>query len=98
MSSKNYHITLLIIVLIFWVWSGIGPHDTRLTWVLETAPFMIALPIMLFTYKKFPLTNLTYTLIAIHAMILMLGGSLFLRQSAAGILDGRLVRMDPQQL
>jgi putative membrane protein len=74
MSQKYYHITLLIIVLAFWVWSGIGPHDTRLTWVLETAPFMIALPIMLFTYKRFPLTNLTYTLIAIHAMILMLGG------------------------
>ncbi|MBN1471068.1 MAG: DUF2238 domain-containing protein [Syntrophaceae bacterium] len=74
MSSDNYRITLLTIVLIFWMWSGIGPHDTRLTWVLETAPFMIALPILLLTYKKFPLTNLTYTLIAIHAMILMLGG------------------------
>lgn len=74
MSSENYRITLLTIVLIFWVWSGIGPHDTRLTWVLETAPVMIALPILLFTYKRFPLTNLTYTLIAIHAMILMLGG------------------------
>jgi putative membrane protein len=74
MSPKNYHITLLTIVLIFWVWSGVGPHDTRLTWVLETVPFMIALPIMLFTYKRFPLTNLTYTLIAIHAVILMFGG------------------------
>ena len=29
---------------------------------------------MLITYKKFQLTDLTYTLIAIHAMILMLGG------------------------
>lgn len=74
MLSEKYRITLLTIVLIFWVWSGIGPHDTRLTWVLETAPFMIALPILLLTYKKFPLTNLTYTLISIHAMILMLGG------------------------
>ena len=74
MSSEKYHITLLTIVLILWVWSGIGPHDTRLTWVLETAPVMIALPIILFTYKRFPLTNLTYTLIAIHAMILILGG------------------------
>ncbi len=74
MLSERYRITLLTIVLIFWVWSGIGPHDTRLTWVLETAPFMIALPILLLTYKKFPLTNLTYTLISVHAMILMLGG------------------------
>jgi putative membrane protein len=74
MLSRKYHITLLILVLAFWAWSGIKPHDTRLTWVLETFPFMIALPVMLFTYKRFPLTNLTYTLIAIHAMILMVGG------------------------
>jgi len=74
MSSGKYPLVLLIIVLVFWVWSGIGPHDTRLTWVLETFPFMIALPVLLLTYKRFPLTSLTYTLIAVHAMVLMLGG------------------------
>ena len=74
MPSKRYHIILLIVVFVFWVWSGIKPQDTRLTWVLETFPFMIALPVMLITYKRFQLTDLTYTLIAIHAMILMLGG------------------------
>jgi putative membrane protein len=73
-SSKNYHLALLIIVMAFWTWSGIGVKDTRLTWILETFPVMIALPIILLTYKRFPLTSLTYTLIAIHAMILMLGG------------------------
>lgn len=74
MPSNKYPTILLTVVLAFWVWSGIHPHDTRLTWVLETLPFMVALPVMLLTYKRFPLTNLTYTLIAIHAMILMLGG------------------------
>jgi putative membrane protein len=74
MSSKMYQVILLIVVLVFWTWSGIEPHDTRLTWVLETFPVMIALPVILLTYKRFPLTNLAYTLIAIHAMILMLGG------------------------
>jgi putative membrane protein len=73
-ASKKYTLLLLIIVSLFWIWSGFKPHDTRLTWVLETFPFMIALPVMLFTYNRFPLTGLTYTLIAIHAMILMLGG------------------------
>jgi putative membrane protein len=73
MSSKKYPVLLLIIVLAYWTWSGIEPLDTRLTWVLETAPFMMALPVMLLTYKRFPLSGLTYTLIAIHAMILMLG-------------------------
>jgi putative membrane protein len=74
MPSNRYPVILLIIVSAFWIWSGIGPHDTRLTWVLETFPFMIALPVMLLTYKRFPLTDITYTIIAIHAMILMLGG------------------------
>jgi putative membrane protein len=73
-SSKTYHLILLIIVLVFWTWSGINPHDTRLTWLLETFPWLLALPVLLLTYRRFPLTNLTYTLIAIHAMVLMLGG------------------------
>jgi putative membrane protein len=72
--SSRYPVILLAIMLIFWTWSGISPHDTRLTWFLETLPFLIVLPILLFTYKRFPLTDLTYTLIAIHSMILMLGG------------------------
>lgn len=74
MNSRKYHLILLAIGVTFWVWSGIEPKDTRLTWVLETFPVMIALPIMLATYRKFPLTSLCYTLIAVHGMILMLGG------------------------
>jgi putative membrane protein len=74
MTSHKYPLALLAIVLAFWTWSGIAVQDTRLTWVLETLPFMIALPVLLFSYRKFPLTHLAYTLIALHAMILMLGG------------------------
>jgi len=73
MWSNKYPLALLAVVLAFFVWSAIEPHDTRLTWVLETLPFMIALPVLLFTCRRFPLTDLTYTLIAVHAMILMLG-------------------------
>jgi putative membrane protein len=73
MWSYKHPLVLLIVVSAFFVWSAIEPHDTRLTWVLETLPFMIALPVLLFTCRRFPLTNLTYTLIALHAMILMLG-------------------------
>jgi putative membrane protein len=73
MGSNKYPLVLLIVVLAVWVWSAIEPHDTRLTWFLETFPFIIALPVLLLTYRRFPLSDLTYTLIAIHAMILMLG-------------------------
>ncbi len=74
MTSYRYPVALLAIVLAFWTWSGIDVRDTRLTWVLETLPVMIALPVLLFTCKRFPLTHLAYTLIGIHAVILMEGG------------------------
>ena len=74
MQSAKYPLVLLIIVSVFLVWSGIDPQDTRLTWILETLPVMIALPVLLITWKRFPLTGLTYTLIAVHALILMFGG------------------------
>ncbi len=55
------------------VWSAIRPHD-YFTWFLEVFPAIIALPILLFTYKQFPLTKLLYLLILLHAVILMVGG------------------------
>lgn len=59
--------------LLVLVWSAIKPHD-YFTWFLEVLPVIIALPILFFSYKKFPLTNLLYILILIHAIILMVGG------------------------
>lgn len=73
MPSKQYPLILLAVIFVFGIWSGMFPQDTRFTWFLEVFPVIIALPILLFTHKKFPLTNLFYTLIALHAIILMLG-------------------------
>jgi putative membrane protein len=53
--------------------SGIAPHD-RLTWLLEVAPILIAVPVLVATARRFPLTPLAYRLIFVHALILMLGG------------------------
>jgi putative membrane protein len=66
-------LTLLAITLAVLLWSSIRPLD-RFTWVAEVLPVLIALPILLFTARSFPLTRLTYILIAIHATILMVGG------------------------
>jgi putative membrane protein len=52
--------------------SAIGPHD-RLTWVLEVAPILIGVPILIMTGRCFPLTPLAYRLVFIHAAILMVG-------------------------
>lgn len=67
------HLTLLVIFGVVLVWSGITPYD-RLTWVLEIIPALIALPILIFTFRRFPLTHLVYTLILLHAIVLMVGG------------------------
>jgi hypothetical protein len=42
MSSENYRITLLTIVLIFWAWSGIGLHDTRYILLLTRFATLLA--------------------------------------------------------
>ena len=53
--------------------SGIAPKD-RFTWLLEVAPIFVAVPILVATYRRFPLTPLAYRLVFVHAMILMAGG------------------------
>ncbi len=64
---------LLLVLGSIFTWSAIKPHD-YFTWFLEIFPILIALPILFFTFKKFPLSNLVYALILLHATILMVGG------------------------
>jgi putative membrane protein len=72
-KSSRYESFLLLSLIAILVWSGIGPHD-RFTWYLEVAPVLIAVPILIYVYPRFRFTRLTYTLIWLHAIILMVGG------------------------
>jgi putative membrane protein len=65
---------LLLTVLGFLIVSGIDPQADRLTWFMETLPVMIGAVVLIATYTRFPLTPLTYHLIALHAFVLMVGG------------------------
>jgi putative membrane protein len=71
--SKSEKIILLTLGAALLTLSGIAPYD-RVTWWLEVAPILIAVPLLVATGKRFPLTPLAYRLIFIHALILMLGG------------------------
>jgi putative membrane protein len=53
--------------------SAVGVED-RTTWLLEVFPIFIAVPLLLATARRFPLTPLVYRLVFVHALILMLGG------------------------
>lgn len=55
------------------IWSGIGPLE-RGTWWMEVAPIFMGLPLLLLTYRRFPLSPLLYRLLFLHAVILAVGG------------------------
>lgn len=66
-------ILLLAATIIVLLLTAIRPHDYP-TWLLEVLPVLIALPLLIFTWKRFPLTPLLYGLIFLHALVLMVGG------------------------
>jgi putative membrane protein len=66
-------LALLAVGLVLLAWSGIAPRD-RFTWVLEVAPLLIAVPLLVATRRRFPFTLLAYRLMLLHAVILVIGG------------------------
>ncbi|MGC8763532.1 MAG: DUF2238 domain-containing protein [Acidobacteriota bacterium] len=64
---------LSLAVLAVFLWSGVHPRD-RFTWFLEVLPVLVAAPLLAATYRRFRFTTLTYTFIAAHMAILMVGG------------------------
>ena len=71
--SSRYEVGLLLSLVVLLVLSGIRPHD-RFTWVLEVAPVLIGAPILVWIYPRFRFTRLVYSLLWLHAVILMVGG------------------------
>jgi len=74
MPERNLQASLLAIVVAALIASGIAPTD-RLTWLMEVAPVLIALPLMIITRRSYPLTLLLTVLITIHALVLIGGGA-----------------------
>jgi putative membrane protein len=72
-QRTSFYILLLAILSVAFLWSAIVPYD-RLTWWLEVAPVIIALPLLFLTNSRFPFTSLAYGLMLIHALILLVGG------------------------
>ena len=71
-SMKKYY---LLVVLFFagLILSGLKPHD-YFTWILEVFPAIIGFLVLVFTFKTFRFTYLTYFFILLHCFILFIGG------------------------
>lgn len=67
------HLALLAVTALVFAWSGWGPYD-RMTWWLEVAPGILGAVLLIVTYSHFRFTTLVYTLIALHIMLLCVGG------------------------
>ncbi|MEU6146745.1 DUF2238 domain-containing protein [Streptomyces sp. NPDC047081] len=64
---------LAVLVVLGMAVSAWGAKD-RTTWFLETVWVLVGLPLLVFTHRRFPLTDLLYCLLAFHALVLMVGG------------------------
>lgn len=74
MTQTQEKLVWLFVVLFSLIYSSIDPVADRLTWFMETVPLMVAIPILLVTHKNFPLTLISIRVIAIFALILIIGG------------------------
>lgn len=73
MKIVRWHWALLLACVAVLIWSGIEPRD-RMTWVLEVFPAVVGIGILMALYQRFRFTSLVYVLVALHAILLMVGG------------------------
>ncbi|HET9680043.1 MAG TPA: DUF2238 domain-containing protein [Gammaproteobacteria bacterium] len=73
MKIVRWHWALLLICVAVLIWSGIDPRD-RMTWVLEVFPAVVGIGILMALYQRFRFTSLVYVLVALHAIVLIVGG------------------------
>jgi putative membrane protein len=67
-------LALLAATIVALVVSGWRPYD-RLTWLMEVLPVLVALPLLVVTRDRYPLTTLLYVLIFLHGLVRICGGA-----------------------
>ncbi len=72
-KKKSIHLFLFIAVILALVVSFVNPYN-RIVWFLEVFPVILGLLILVPTYNRFRLSNLSYIIIFIHCLILIWGG------------------------
>lgn len=72
-TPLKFHLFLLLIVTLVLIWSLIKPLSYS-SWAAEAVPILIGLIVVIATYRKFTFTTLSYTIMAILAILEFIGG------------------------
>ncbi|MGW2918274.1 DUF2238 domain-containing protein [Streptomyces angustmyceticus] len=72
-TSRMFPPMLAVAVFLALALSGLQPHD-RTTWIMETCWVMVGLPLLVVVWRRFPLSPLLCCLLALHALVLIVGG------------------------
>lgn len=73
MRSIKVHGVFLVIAIVAILWSVIDVQDTYLTWILEAAPALVGLAVLVGTYRKFKFSTALYAIFTIHIILLLVG-------------------------
>ena len=64
---------IYILTIAILIWSGVGPYD-RFTWILEVFPGVVGIILAGYFVMKHRITNIAVLAIALHSIILFVGG------------------------
>lgn len=73
---------------------GVAPKADRFTWFMENAPVILGVPVILACWRRFPLTDLLCVLLALHALVLMVGGHWTYAEVPAGFWVQKVLHLD----
>lgn len=73
MQISKVHLALFVISIATIIWSVIGVEDTYLTWILEAAPALLGIVVLVGTYGKFRFPTILYVIFTLHIIVLLVG-------------------------
>ncbi|MGH9885370.1 MAG: DUF2238 domain-containing protein [bacterium] len=72
MTHRRYVSLLALLLSALWIAMAIDPHD-RKDWLLENALTVLAVGVLAATYRKFPLSRISYTMIFLFLCLHTIG-------------------------
>lgn len=70
----RFPLALLCVASVICAATLVAPAAGRTSWALEVGPGLIAIGVLVATYRRFPMSHLVYKCVFVHLLILIYGG------------------------